>query len=99
MVSLLPEESVARLRAVLGENLGGLNGREVQASVTADMEGNVSNLRLQQFCTDHTADIARLLQNLVAKVFPGKGRLRQMGIVPARGTVGEVRTWRRDFGL
>lgn len=74
MVSLLPEESVARLRAVLGENLGGLNGREVQALVTADMEGNVSNLRLQQFCTDHAADITRLLQGLV-----GKGLLAKDG--------------------
>ena len=69
MVSLLPEESLARLRGVLGENLAGLNGREVQALVTADMEGSVTNLRLQQFCTDHTADITRLLQDLVAKGF------------------------------
>lgn len=69
MVSLLPEESLARLRAVLGENLAGLNGREVQALVTADMEGSVTNLRLQQFCTDHTADITRLLQDLVLKGF------------------------------
>lgn len=28
---------------------------------------NVSNQRLQQFCTDHTADITRLFQDLVAK--------------------------------
>ena len=69
MVSLLPEESLARLRAVLGEKLAGLNGREVQALVTADVEGSVSNQRLQQFCTDHTADITRFLQDLVAKGF------------------------------
>jgi ATP-dependent DNA helicase RecG len=69
MVSLLPEESLAPLRTVLGDNLGGLNGREVQALVTADVEGSVSNQRLQQFSTDHTADITRLLQDLVAKGF------------------------------
>jgi ATP-dependent DNA helicase RecG len=69
MVSLLPEESLARLRAVLGENLAGLKGREVQALVTADMEGSVTNLRLQQFSSDHTADITRLLQDLVSKGF------------------------------
>ena len=77
MVSLLPEESLARLRAVLGESLAGLNGREVQALVTADVEGSVTNQRLQQFCSDHTTDITRLLQDLVAKgllVKDGYGR-------------------------
>lgn len=69
MISLLPEESLARLRAALGEDLAGLNGREVQALVTADVEQSVSNQRLQQFCTDHTSDITRLLQDLVAKGF------------------------------
>lgn len=69
MLSLLPEESLTRLRAVLGENLAGMNAREVQALVTADVEASVSNLRLQQFCTDHTTDITRMLQDLVAKDF------------------------------
>jgi ATP-dependent DNA helicase RecG len=67
MVSLLPEESLTRLRTVLGGSMSELDGREVQALVTADVEGSVSNQRLQQFCADHTADITRLLQNLVAK--------------------------------
>ena len=69
MVSLLPEESLASLRTVLGENLGGLNGREVQALVTADVEGSVTNQRLQQFSSDHTTDITRMLQDLVSKGF------------------------------
>lgn len=72
MVSLLPEESLSRLRSVLGERMTELDGREVQALVTADVEGVVSNQRLQQFCTEHTADITRLLQGLVAKGFLGK---------------------------
>lgn len=67
MVSLLPEESLTRLRSALGEGMAGLNGREVQALVSADVEGCVTNQRLQQFCTDHTTDITRLLQDLVAK--------------------------------
>lgn len=67
MVSLLPEESLTRLRSALGEGMSELGGREVQALVTADVEGSVTNQRLQQFCTDHTADITRLLQDLVAK--------------------------------
>jgi hypothetical protein len=70
MISLLPEDSLSRIREVLGEKkLAELDGREVQALVTADVEGSVSNQRLQQFCTDHTVDITRLLQGLVAKGF------------------------------
>lgn len=69
MVSLLPEESLTRLRTVLGDGMAGLDGREVQALVTADVEEVVTNQRLQQFCADHTSDITRLLQNLVAKGF------------------------------
>lgn len=72
MVSLLPEESLSRLRAVLGDGMAGLNGREVQALVTADVEGSVTNQRLQQFCTDHSSDITRLLQDLVGKGFLDK---------------------------
>ena len=67
MVSLLPEESLDRLRSFLGENLGGLNVREVQALVTADMEGSVTNQRLQQFSSDHTTDITKMLQELIVK--------------------------------
>ena len=87
MVSLLPEESLARLRALLGENLAGLNGREVQALVTADVERSVSNQRLQQVCTDHTSDITRLLQDLVAKGFllkAGYGRWASYRLVARR---------------
>ena len=69
MVSLLPEESLSRLRAALGDGMAGLDGREVQALVTADVEEIVTNQRLQQFCADHTSDITRLLQSLVAKGF------------------------------
>lgn len=67
MVSLLPEDSLTRLRTVLGEKIAELDGREVQALVTADVEGSVTNQRLQQFCSDHTSDITRLLQGLGAK--------------------------------
>lgn len=69
MVSLLPETSLARLRSVFGVSLDRLNGREVQALVTADVEGTVTNRRHKQFSNDHTADITRMLQELVAKDF------------------------------
>ena len=77
MVSLLPEDSLVRLRAVLGEKLGGLNARGVQTLVMADVEGIVTNQRLQQFSSDHTTDITKMLQDLVSKEFlvkKGNGR-------------------------
>ena len=69
MVSLLPEDSLVRLRAVLGEKLGGLNARGVQTLVMADVEGIVTNQRLQQFSSDHTTDITKMLQDIVSKEF------------------------------
>lgn len=77
MISLLPDDSVSHLQARLGKDFASLDGREVQALVTADVEGNVSNQRLQQFSQDHTTDITRMLQGLVAKgllVKEGYGR-------------------------
>ena len=62
---------------MLGDGLGDLNHREVQALVTADVEGSVTNQRLQQFSSDHTADITKMLQDIVVKgllVKDGYGR-------------------------
>lgn len=67
MVSLLPEESLAKLRHLSGFDQ--LSPHEVEALVTADLEGNVSNPRLQQFSMEHTTDITKMLQGLVAKGF------------------------------
>jgi len=87
MVSLLPEESLERLRAVLGPNLGGLAGEEIQALVTADIEGTVTNLRLQQFSRQHTADLTKMLQDLCSKgllVKDGYGRWASYQLSSAR---------------
>lgn len=64
MVSLLPEESLAMLRRLLGDGLAGLGPEEVQALVTADVEGEVSNFRLQQFSNRHVTEITKTLQGL-----------------------------------
>ncbi len=77
MVSLLPEDSLANLRTVLGGEFGRLNAAQVQALVTADVEGSVTNQRLQQFSNDHTTDITKMLQELIVKgllVKDGYGR-------------------------
>ena len=67
MVSLLSEESLAKLRHLPG--FGQLDRHEVEALVTADVEESVNNQRLQQFSTEHAADITKMLQGLVAKGF------------------------------
>ena len=77
MISFLPEESLQRLSKMFGHRLEGLTALESQALVTAEVEGKVSNSRLQEVCTDHPADLSRTLQGLVANGFleqVGKGR-------------------------
>ncbi len=74
MVSLLPEESLERLRARFGSKFDRLDHLEVQALVTADLEGAVSNRRLQEVCEEHPADLTKRLHQLVTRGF-----LRQDG--------------------
>lgn len=74
MVSLIPGDSIDRLRALFGSQFDQFNKDEVLALVTADGEGAVDNARMRQICTLHAADITRLLQGLVAK-----GALTQEG--------------------
>jgi ATP-dependent DNA helicase RecG len=69
MVSLLPEVSLAKLAKCLGDDYGRLDPEEVQALVTADVEGEVSNQRLRQFSQQHRTDITKTLQCLVGKGF------------------------------
>ena len=69
MVSLLPEDSLVRLRAVLGEKLGGLNARGVQTLVMADLEGEVSNSRLQLMRMEHPFELTKMLQGLASRGF------------------------------
>lgn len=74
MVSLLPTESLERLRAQFGKKFDKLGPLEVQALVTADVEGGVANSRLQEMCDEHPADVTKLLQRLL-----NNGFLEQVG--------------------
>ncbi len=67
MISLLPQASLDKLQRILGSEFGGLGPEEVQALVTADVEGEVTNFRLRQFSDHHATDITRRLQSLVSK--------------------------------
>lgn len=74
MVSLLPANTVQRLSEALGGAWESLGLLERQVLATADVEGSVSNARVQMITGDHPADITRILQGLAAK-----GLLRQTG--------------------
>lgn len=77
MVSLLPEASLERLRGLFGTRFESCSKLEVQALVTAEVEGLVDNLRLQQITGSHSRDVTALLQALVARdmlLQEGRGR-------------------------
>ncbi|HKK33215.1 MAG TPA: RNA-binding domain-containing protein [Desulfomicrobiaceae bacterium] len=67
MISMIPEASLENLKALFGKRLEKFTSLEVQALVTADLEGSVSNSRMRQISNKHPADLTRLLQNLVAQ--------------------------------
>ena len=69
MVSLLPEDSLRRLRSRFGPRFNRLDKLDVQALVTADLEGGVSNRRLQEICEEHPANLSKRLHGLVARGF------------------------------
>ena len=77
MVSLLPEESVQRIKGRFGTKFKKLSPLEVQALVTADLEEGVSNVRMRQICSEHPTELTKLLQSLVSRGFlqqDGRGR-------------------------
>lgn len=80
MVSMLPDESMRRLRTMFGPRLDILGPVELQALITADVEDSVSNARMQEVTSEHPADLTRVLQGLA-----NQGLLRQQG--QKRGTV------------
>lgn len=67
MISLIPEETLAHLRDRFGARLDPLSPAEIQALATADIEGTVSNARLQELLADHPVDITRMLARLCEK--------------------------------
>ncbi|HLP42224.1 MAG TPA: ATP-binding protein [Fibrobacteria bacterium] len=64
MASLIPDTTLRTLRALFGSRLDGLSSDELQALATAELEGSVSNGRLQEVLTRHPVDISRMLQSL-----------------------------------
>ena len=65
MVSLIPDEVDRALNQRFGERYTQLSPLGVQAVVTAQIEGAVTNSRLQEITGEHPADITIALQGLV----------------------------------
>jgi ATP-dependent DNA helicase RecG len=69
MSSLIPDQTLNRLKVLFGSELDGLQPDELQALATADLEDGVSNGRLQDFVARHSVDISRMLQSLCERGF------------------------------
>jgi ATP-dependent DNA helicase RecG len=90
MVSLIPQESLDRLKKFFGEKFDRFTSLEVQALVTADLESSVDNARLRYITGEHTTDVTKLLQNLVAKevlVQDGRSRWSRYYLPPKPNSV------------
>ncbi|NGX54439.1 MAG: hypothetical protein KR126chlam2_00049 [Chlamydiae bacterium] len=83
MISLIPEDSINRLKQQFGIKFHKFTKHEVQALVTADIEGIVDNVRMRQITNGHAADMTHLLQGLVSKrvlTQKGQGRWTQYSL-------------------
>lgn len=77
MEQLLPQKSINKLISVFGEEITNLYGDGLIALTTAEMEGCVSNVRLQQLINKHSTEISQLLKDLCKEgylVAENKGR-------------------------
>lgn len=101
MTSLLPENSLTKIRQELGREFERMSGEQVQALVTADVEGFVTNLRLQQFSNQHTTEITKTLGDLVGSGFlvrDGYGRWASYRLNPGRFVSGMEGSSSSDIG-
>ena len=67
--SILPKESIEKLKSVLKEKYSRLRKGEVMALVAAEQEERVTNNRLQQLLDTHTVNSNKILSSLVDKGF------------------------------
>lgn len=77
MLSTLPKEAMHELEQRYGLAIKERSPDEIQALVTAQVEGGVTNQRLQEMLAQHPVDITRMLRGLVHEgllVSEGQGR-------------------------
>lgn len=65
MVSLIPDEVDRALHLRFGDRFAKLDKTAVQAVVTAQVEGSVTNARMQEITGEHSKDITGVLQTSV----------------------------------
>lgn len=90
MVSTLPEDAVDELDRRFGKVFFKLSPDEVQAVVAAEVEGEITNQRLQEMLALHRVDITRLLRGLVRQGFlvaEGIGRGTRYALAPKSGRI------------
>lgn len=95
MSSMMPEDSLEKLRDLYGHLFKELDEYEVQALVTAEVEGAVTNSRMRQITDRHASDLTKMLQNLASKGFllqEGQGRWTRYRLKGAtvRETIGSA---------
>ena len=74
---LFPAEAIEALREQLGGRLDALSDTERTALLLAQTEGRLQHARLSELCTEHSADISKMLAGLVRKgllIPEGRGR-------------------------
>ncbi|MDY3958507.1 RNA-binding domain-containing protein [Romboutsia timonensis] len=64
MLSMIPSECLDDLREIYGEKFNKLDKDKVLALVTAYLEDEVTNARLQTICNNHPYDITKMLHEL-----------------------------------
>ncbi|MDI9871294.1 RNA-binding domain-containing protein [Flectobacillus roseus] len=64
MSSTLPEDTLVRLKDMFGVGVDYLGGDELTILATCDIEGEITNTRLQFMLNMHKTDITRVLQEL-----------------------------------
>lgn len=69
MLSFFPDETIGRLRGFFGDRLNEMPHLALQALVTAEIEGEVSNQRLQLMSDSHPVELTKTLQSLVTGGF------------------------------
>ena len=77
MVSTLPDDIMKRLDGRFGTAFRARSSDEIQALVAAEIEGEITNQRLQEMLALHRVDITRMLKELVQDGFlapEGQGR-------------------------
>jgi predicted HTH transcriptional regulator len=80
MLSMIPSECLDYLKKIYGDKFNKLNKDKVLALVTAYLEDEVTNLRLQTICNNHPYDITKMLHELEQENYLmvdgyGKGKL------------------------